>query len=247
MFYEESLKNEIPFLKDINVNSVYMKVLGIDEENYGLFMIGDQRRNLFNSDMSFYNAIIAQYDIAIKNAKIYNEMQQVARKDGLTGINNRIYFSELFKKAVERMLQTKGCMSVALFDIDKFKSVNDTYGHLAGDEVIKRIAHVAELCIDKYNGFVCRYGGEEFVAVLPGRKLEIAQPIIDELFEDICSQVVHYNEWDITMSVSVGLTAYPEVCKNTDELLKRADWCMYYAKEHGRHQIKIDDGSIQRE
>lgn len=247
MLYEESLKNEIPFLKDINVNSVYMKVLGIDEENYGLFMIGDQRRNLFNSDMSFYNAIIAQYDIAIKNAKIYNEMQQVARKDGLTGINNRIYFSELFKNAVERMLQMKSCMSVALFDIDKFKSVNDTYGHLAGDEVIKRIAHVAEQCIDKYNGFVCRYGGEEFVAVLPGRKLEIAQPIIDELFEEICSQVVHYNEWDITMSVSIGLTAYPEVCRNTDELLKRADWCMYYAKEHGRHQIKVDDGSIQRD
>ncbi|MDE6760540.1 MAG: GGDEF domain-containing protein [Lachnospiraceae bacterium] len=247
MVYEESLKHEIPFLKDINVNSVYMKVLGIDEENYGLFMIGDQRRNLFNRDMSFYNAIIAQYDIAIKNAKIYNEMQQVARKDGLTGINNRIYFSELFKKAVDRIQQMKGCISVALFDIDKFKSVNDTYGHLAGDEVIKRIAHVAEQCIDKYNGFVCRYGGEEFVAVLPGRKLEIAQPIIDELFEDICSQVVRYNEWDITMSVSIGLTAYPEVCKNTDELLKRADWCMYYAKEHGRHQIKVDDGSIQRD
>ena len=137
-------------------------------------------------------------------------------------------------------------MSVALFDIDKFKSVNDTYGHLAGDEVIKRIASVAEQCIDKYNGYVCRYGGEEFVAALPGRKLEIAQPIIEELFEEICKQVVHYNEYDIPMSVSIGLTAYPEVCKNPDELLKRADWCMYYAKEHGRHQINVDDGTIEK-
>ena len=209
-------------------------------------MIGDERRNLFGENMSFYNAIIAQYDIAISNAKIYNEMQHMARKDGLTGINNRIYFNELFKEAVGQMLTSKGCMSVALFDIDKFKSVNDTYGHLAGDEVIKRIASVTEQCIDKYNGFVCRYGGEEFVAALPNRKLEIAQPIIEELFEEICRQVVHYNEWDIGMSVSIGLTAYPEVCKNPDELLKRADWCMYYAKEHGRHQINVDDGSIEK-
>ena len=209
-------------------------------------MIGDERRNLFTSSMSFYNAIIAQYDIAISNAKIYNNMQNMARKDGLTGINNRIYFNELFKQSVQHIAEKNGCMSVALFDIDKFKSVNDTYGHLAGDEVIKRIASVTEQCIDKYNGYVCRYGGEEFVAALPGRKLEIAQPIIEELFEEICKQVVHYNEYDIPMSVSIGLTAYPEVCKNPDELLKRADWCMYYAKEHGRHQINVDDGTIEK-
>lgn len=246
MVYSHNLKDEIPFLQDVKINSVYIKLLGTDDESYGLFMIGDERRDLFSSSMSFYNAIIAQYDIAISNAKIYNEMQEMARKDGLTGINNRIYFNELFKDSVEQMLDKKGCMSVALFDIDKFKSVNDTYGHLAGDEVIKRIATVAEQCIDKYNGFVCRYGGEEFVAALPDCKLEIAQPIIEELFDEICKQVVHYNEWDITMSVSIGLTAYPEVCKNPDELLKRADWCMYYAKEHGRHQINIDDGSIEK-
>ena len=114
-------------------------------------------------------------------------------------------------------------MRVALFYIDKFKSVNDTYGHLAGDEVIKRIASVAEQCIDKYNGYVCRYGGEEFVAALPGCKLEIAQPIIEELFEEICKQVVHYNEYDIPMSVIIGLTAYNEIYINQKKQLKTAE------------------------
>ena len=125
--------------------------------------------------------------------------------------------------------------------------MNDTYGHLAGDEVIKRIAVITESYIEKYNGFVCRYGGEEFVAVLPDRKLEVAQPIIEELFEELCRQVVVYNGLEIHMSVSIGLTAYPEVCEDTDDLLKRADWCMYYAKEHGRCQINVDNGSIQRD
>lgn len=245
--FHENVKEIFPFLKEVNINSVYIKVLGLDDDTYGLFMIGDSRQNLFIDNMSFYAAIIAQYDIAISNAKIYNEMQQMARKDGLTGINNRIYFTQLFKEAVRQMQMTAGCMSVALLDIDKFKSVNDTYGHLAGDEVIKRIASVTETCIDQYDGFVCRYGGEEFVAVLPGRKLEIAQPIIEELFEELCKQVVQYNEYEIHMSVSVGLTSYPEVCDDPEDLLKRADWCMYYAKEHGRHQINVDDGSIHKE
>lgn len=246
LIYHERLKEEFPFLKDVNINSIYIKILGVENETYGLFMIGDCRKNLFLGNMSFYDTIIAQYDIAIGNAKIYNEMQDMARKDGLTGINNRTHFMKLFKTSVAEVIEKNSYISVALFDIDKFKSVNDTYGHLAGDEVIKRIASVAESCIGKYNGFVCRYGGEEFVAVLPDMKLELAQPIIEELFEEICCQVVSYNEWKIAMSVSIGLTAYPEVCNNPDDLLKRADWCMYYAKEHGRHQIKLDDGSIER-
>lgn len=245
--FHENVKETFPFLKEVNVNSVYIKILGTGQDTYGLFMIGDSRQNLFTDNMSFYDAIIAQYDIAINNAKIYNEMQHMAQKDGLTGINNRIYFNQLFKENLEQLQQSGGCISVALFDIDKFKSVNDTYGHLAGDEVIKRIASVTEAYIDKYNGFVCRYGGEEFVAVLPEKKLEVAQPIIEELFEELCKQVVYYNEYEIHMSVSVGLTAYPEVCKDSEDLLKRADWCMYYAKEHGRHQINVDDGSIERE
>lgn len=245
--FHENIKEIFPFLKKVNINSVYIKVLGLDNDTYGLFMIGDSRNNLFADNMSFYDAIIAQYDIAISNAKIYNEMQQMARKDGLTGINNRIYFTQLFKETVAQVQAENGCMSVALFDIDKFKSVNDTYGHLAGDEVIKRIASVTEACIEQYDGFICRYGGEEFVVVLPGKKLEIAQPIIEELFEELCRQVVQYNEYEIHMSVSVGLTTYPEVCTDPEDLLKRADWCMYYAKEHGRHQINVDDGSIHRE
>lgn len=243
----EDIPVQFPFLKDENIHSVYINLLCLEDDDYGLFIIGDKHKDLFNDHMSFYDAVISQFDIAIGNAKIYNNMQFMSQKDSLTGINNRVHFNHLFKEVVDKINATNGCMSVALFDIDKFKNVNDTYGHLAGDEVIKRIASVTEACIDKYNGFVCRYGGEEFVTVLPERNLSNAKPVIEELFEELCRQVVVYNGQEIAMSVSVGLTAYPEVCDNPEELLKRADWCMYYAKEHGRHQINIDDGSIQRD
>lgn len=243
----EEVKEYFKEFKMMNIRTAYIKVLGLENDTYGLFMIGDKRPNIFDDKMSFYEAIIAQYDIAISNAKIYSDMQYMAQKDGLTGINNRIHFNELFKKEATRVVRDNSCVSVALFDVDKFKNVNDTYGHLAGDEVIKRIASVTEACIDQHDGFICRYGGEEFVVVLPDKDIKTAKPIIESLFESLCEQVVHFNEYHIPMSVSVGLTSYPEVCDNTEELLKRADWCMYYAKEHGRHQIKIDDGNIQRD
>ena len=237
---------KIPFLHNVNIHSVYVNVLAKDDEIYGVFIIGDSRRNLFKDNMSFYNAIIAQYDIAIHNAIIYAKMQQMARKDGLTGINNRIHFNELFKECILKIEKEDNSLSVALLDIDKFKTVNDTYGHLAGDEIIKRVATILDSFISQYQGFVCRYGGEEFVVALPGVKLEVAQPIVEELFDLICNQVIYYNQYEIPISVSIGITSYPEICKSSDELLKRADWCMYYAKEHGRHQIKVDDGSIER-
>lgn len=242
----ENLESDMTFLKDYNINSVYVKVLGDENDKYGLFMIGDSKLKLFDDNMSFYNAITTQFNIAISNARIYNDMRHMARTDGLTGINNRIYFNELFKETAEKIVEKKGTISVALFDIDKFKNVNDTYGHLAGDEVIKRIASVTDKYIDEHDGFICRYGGEEFVAVLPDRDLKEAEPIINGLFEKLCDQVVVYNGNSIPLSVSVGLTAYPEVCDDTEQLLKRADWSMYYAKEHGRHQLKVDDGTIEK-
>lgn len=249
--YEKSINDniniEMPFLSGFFINSVYVKVLGVNDDIYGLFMIGDNRVGLFNDNMSFYNSVIAQSDIAIRNAKMYNDMKHMARTDGLTGINNRIYFNQLFKETASKIVDNNGCMSVALFDIDKFKNVNDTYGHLAGDEVIKRVASVTDDYIDEHEGFICRYGGEEFVAVLPDRDIKAAEPIIRGLFEKLCEQIITYNDKDIPLSVSVGLTSYPNPCDDTEQLLKRADWCMYYAKEHGRHQVRLDDGSDNKE
>lgn len=241
--YNENLRENFPFLKDVYINSVYIKVLTLNGEVYGMFMMGDNRRHLFDDNMTFYQVILAQLDNAINNARNHNRMQFMARKDGLTKVNNRVYFTQLFNEVSNEMKWNNGNLSVALLDIDKFKNVNDTYGHLAGDEVIKRVASITEKCIDKYDGFICRYGGEEFVAVLPNRNLEVAHPIIEELFEELCSQIVHYNEWNIPVSVSIGLTSYPEACADPSDLLRRADNAMYCAKEHGRHQIKVDKGN----
>lgn len=241
----EVSRERYSFIDDTEIKSLIFRPLQINNTLYGILMVGNAKTQFTNENLSFYDAIIAQMNIAVNNCKLYLQTENMARKDGLTGINNRTYFNTLYNETIKKVLSQKSPICVALFDIDKFKRVNDTYGHLAGDEVIKLVASTAEAHIDEYNGFVCRYGGEEFVAVLPGKNIQTAEKIINELHEKIAGSVVEYAGERIGINVSIGLTAYPEICDNPYELLKRADWAMYFAKEHGRGQVKVDGEDVE--
>lgn len=245
MIDNEVTEEKYPFIGDVQIKSIIIRPLQLNNELYGIIMVGNDKENFTTDNLSFYDAIIAQFNVAINNCKLYFQTEDMARKDGLTGINNRTYFTTLYSETVKKTLAQKSPICVALFDIDKFKRVNDTYGHLAGDEVIKTVASVTQEHIEAHNGFVCRYGGEEFVAVLPGKNVKTAKAIIDELHEKIANSVVEYGGERIGMNVSIGLTSYPEICDNPYELLKRADWAMYFAKEHGRGQVKVDGDDVE--
>lgn len=241
----ELSRDKYPFIGDSTVKSIILRPLQLDNGVYGVIMVGNGREDFTNENLSFYDALIAQLNVAVNNCKLYLQTQDMARKDGLTGINNRTYFNTLYGETVKQMLFNKTPMCVALFDIDKFKRVNDTYGHLAGDEVIKTVASLTETHIERHNGYVCRYGGEEFVAVLPGVQIKDAEKIINELHAIIADSVVEYGGERIGINVSVGLTSYPEIRDNPYDLLKHADWAMYYAKEHGRGQVKVDGDDVE--
>ena len=143
------------------------------------------------------------------------------------------------------MILTVPTDRAGLFDIDKFKRINDTYGHLVGDEVIKKIASITAHAIEETElGFICRYGGEEFVIALPDMSVEQALPIIQKLHTEIATTAVEAYGHVVTMNVSIGVSAYPELCDDVNQLIKRADWSMYYAKEHGRGQIKVDGPDV---
>ncbi len=240
----EASRDKYSFIGDDKLQALIIRPMYLENKLYGVFVVGSTYHEFDNSNLSFFDAMIAQLNTAVSNAKLYRQTQRMAQKDGLTGINNRTHFNSIYTNTIKKIIEQKACISVALFDIDKFKRLNDTFGHLAGDEVIKRVASIAEKHIDQYNGFVCRYGGEEFVAVLPYVSVEDASKIIEELHEKIATSVVEYGGDRIGMNVSIGLTSYPQICDNPYDLLKRADWAMYYAKEHGRGQIKIDGSDV---
>lgn len=210
----------------------------------GYLLVGNDKNNFFQESDNFYKAISQQFLIAMENSSLYYKMEQMAIHDGLTGIYNRRHLMELFQKCRSEAKRDHTSLSVALFDIDHFKLINDTYGHLFGDVVIKTIASLAQEVAKHYNGIAGRYGGEEFVLIFPGKNVEEALVPVNNLRDRVKTLVLNHNGKDVSVNVSAGITSYPEICDNPDELLNRADWAMYSSKQNGRDKITVDSDEI---
>lgn len=242
----ENLKR-FRFIGDANINAMAFLPLADGAKEYGIMIIASDAENYFEKGLTYYETAIIEYNVAVKSTNLYLRMQDMARKDGLTGIYNRLYFKELFSGAAKRAADENQTLSVALFDIDKFKNVNDTYGHLAGDEVIKMVAGIGAAYAEKYDGFACRYGGEEFLLVLPNRDERQMLKILEEMHEEIKATKVHYHELSLSVNVCIGYSTYPSICRDADLLVSRADKAMYYGKRNGRGRLVMDNPAIDEE
>lgn len=234
-----------PFLDKNQLGSLLIIPLIQDTEQIGILCVGHTQTDYFKDNIEFYKGIVAQFLIALRNANLYAKMEDMAIKDGLTGIFNRGHLTKLVHSCASEALETKAPMTVALFDIDKFKNINDTYGHLFGDEVIKVVASLADDFAVKHNGAAGRYGGEEFVIVLPGKYLDESYQLIKVLHEEIRNKELHFAGKLVPVRVSIGIAAYPETTMNPSDLISRADAAMYYSKRNGRDRITLDSDAIR--
>lgn len=136
---------------------------------------------------------------------------------------------------------------MALFDIDKFKMVNDTYGHPCGDAVICHVASLLRQAAVSNGGIAGRYGGEEFVIAFQGKTLAEVYEIVEKVHKKIKTESVVYEDKTLNVRVSAGVASYPETCENPSDLLTRADWAMYHSKRNGRDRITIDSDELETE
>ena len=193
---------------------------------------------------AFYENIASQLSIGFSNARLYAQMNDMAIRDGLTRIYNRRYLSDRLNVYLGEAMVKKVPVSLALFDIDKFKMVNDTYGHQCGDEVIRYVATLLNKGAISHGGMAGRYGGEEFVIAFLDKTLEETYEIVKEIHEQIKSEPVVYGDNRVEVRASAGIASYPKTCSNPSDLLTRADWAMYHSKKNGRDQITIDSDQI---
>lgn len=159
--------------------------------------------------------------------------------DALTGVNNRRFLSENLKPVINSIARAGGMLSVMMIDVDNFKKYNDTYGHSMGDTCLKSIAQTIKTCISRSSDFVVRYGGEEFVVVLPYTDECGARLLAARLLESIwLTCIPHSNNNSIGyVTVSIGITSgYAVHSMNEEEFIKRADKALYVSKENGRNQ-----------
>jgi diguanylate cyclase (GGDEF)-like protein len=167
---------------------------------------------------------------------LQSKLREQAIRDSLTNLFNRRYLEETLDRELARAAREDYPVCIIMMDLDHFKRINDTYGHEAGDQVLKAIADAFANEIRR-GDFACRYGGEEFVIVMPNIDCEIAYERAEKLREALNSLSVPYEIYKLTTTVSMGIACYPTNGETRKAILRAADKAMYAAKDAGRDHI----------
>jgi diguanylate cyclase (GGDEF)-like protein len=165
-------------------------------------------------------------------------LQDLAIRDSLTGLFNRRYLEETMQREIAQAFRSGQALSVVMIDVDHFKNINDTYGHLAGDTALQALGQL--LAANTRSGDIaCRYGGEEFVLALPGATLETARERAERLRLAVEALRVDYAGARLALTICAGIAAYPLHGERADEVLDRADQALYQAKNGGRNRCVV--------
>jgi diguanylate cyclase len=165
------------------------------------------------------------------------EQRQKALIDPLTGLPNRAAWSERLEHEIQQWQQHGNTLSLAMLDLDHFKRINDSYGHLAGDKVLKIIATVLRKRL-RGTDFIARFGGEEFVLLLPATPPAVGAKLLETLRAAIEACPFHFKGERVTITISMGLASF-RVGEHSDLVLKRADQALYRAKNAGRNRVEL--------
>lgn len=180
-----------------------------------------------------------QLTMAMANIKLRDRLQNLSVRDGLTGLFNRRYMEETLKREFMLAERDKHPIGVIILDVDFFKKFNDTYGHDAGDVVLVELGKLLSTSVRK-GDVVCRYGGEEFVVILPGPPPEAALERAEILRAKVESDLrIPYQGKALQLTISLGAAFYPAHGKTPDQVLKAADTALYRAKESGRNRAVL--------
>ena len=207
---------------------------------------------LISVDGSINHVCVTVYDVtdiaSNKKAleKSNQELQILSRTDRLTSLNNRGYWEDQLRQEYSRLRRYGQKSALIMFDIDHFKNVNDTYGHQAGDEVIRVVSHQLSNSLRKTD-VAGRYGGEEFGIIMPETLAKHAEIYCERLRKSIESTVVEYEEVEIKFTISFGICESSDQHSDYHAWLERTDQALYQSKENGRNQTRIFDLSTLAE
>ncbi|GLU38753.1 PleD family two-component system response regulator [Pseudomonas sp. NBRC 100443] len=173
-------------------------------------------------------------------------LQRLMNSDGLTGLSNRRHFDEYLEMEWRRALREQSQLSLLLIDVDHFKAYNDTFGHVAGDEALRRVAGTIRESCARSSDLPARYGGEEFAIILPGTSPGGARLLAEKLRLTVQALGIAHEQPDsgAVLTVSVGVaTLTPGQGESCLKLIEHADRALYNAKHGGRNQVGVDGGA----
>ncbi|MGC8872851.1 MAG: diguanylate cyclase [Chloroflexia bacterium] len=202
----------------------------------GLLILGAAReRELSASERNLIIAFGHQISIAVDNARLHQEIRERAMRDSLTGLYNHAHLRERLREEVERARREGRTLALLMLDLDHFKQLNDTYGHLLGDAALRSVAQVLRRQTREYD-VAGRYGGEEFVVVLPGAGEDEAREVAERIRTGV-KEAPSPGLEGVPITVSIGVALFPTHGDSPDALIAAADTALYQAKALGRDRI----------
>jgi diguanylate cyclase (GGDEF)-like protein len=185
---------------------------------------------------SVLTAAAALLAVSLKNAELFHEVHENSVRDSLTGCFNRKHALEVIDGELRRSRRSQMPVSLLMFDLDHFKDVNDTFGHLCGDAVLSAVGQRMNAVL-RGSDLKCRYGGEEFLVLLPDTPLAGARRVAETLRRELDEHPVRWNEETIAITASFGVTAITPGEVEANAVIGRADAALYQAKAAGRNRI----------
>lgn len=233
--------NKYPLITSEGIEFLVAQPLSFGAKRAGVLAMGSRRPVQMGFDLASLIQLVGNHvSLVAEKVRLYEEAEYLAVTDALTGIFNLRYFYDSMAIETARAKRYGTHFSITIFDVDDFKAINDTFGHQAGDEVLKKIAQVIK-AISRGSDIVARYGGEEFVIIQANTSKPEALKQAMRVKNAVESE--YYIDRKMRVSISGGIATYPEDGQDEKELLYSADMALYKAKSMGKKQIRLAGGA----
>lgn len=215
-----------------------------NSKDYYIFTLKHKRKKIGylalkgikEDDYETVNVLGSQFALALRRVELYQELEKIAITDSLTEVNTRRHSLERLAEELNRSQARKIKLSFLMIDVDHFKKYNDQYGHLTGDQILREIGNIIKDNIREID-IAGRYGGEEFCVILPDTDLNGAQLAAERIRHAAEEAIIKVYDEEVKITLSLGISTYPDHARNVDELIDKADWALYRAKKMGRNKV----------
>ena len=232
-------KSQRVFAENYRTNSCAIVPLICQDRVVGVLNLADiMDGDRFDSgDIALVELFSQLVGASIGNIKLFEKIQRQATTDGQTGLVNHKTFYEILEKELWRSRRYGGRISLIMIDIDNLKSINDAYGHRAGDKAIRKVSKRIKECIRQIDT-AARYGGDEFAVILLNTSLDDAIIVAQRMVDAVASSQATWQKEQIPLSISVGLGQY-DADTTPEDITSRSDQALYMAKQAGKNTVRI--------
>ncbi len=230
--------DQIEPVKSRGISSLLVTPMLSGEKIIGVIRIESKKPCNFNfEDLRILSVIADLASVAIDRASIFKKVRELAIKDGMTDLYRKDYFAKRLKEEMNRAMTNQSQIGILLLDIDHFKKLNDKYGHIVGDAVLKKLAGILKKIVGNSGNSICRFGGEEFIIFLVNSSKQHTTKLAETLREEIADTELTFRRTNVRFTVSIGTASFPKDAFLLKDIIQKADQALYQAKQKGRNRV----------